>query len=65
MADGAEIVLKENGPAVVSGDFTLVDEQGNPMEGLNPIVAICRCGQSANKPFCDGTHTKCGYSSSN
>ena len=65
MADSAEIVLKENGPIVVSGEFDLIDEQGNKVEGLNPIIALCRCGASANKPFCDGTHTSCGYTSSN
>jgi CDGSH-type Zn-finger protein len=63
MADGAEISLKENGPILVSGEFTLSDEQGNPIPDLNPTIALCRCGLSANKPFCDGSHSSQGWTS--
>lgn len=53
------IKIRDNGPYVVDGDFTLTDAQGNPI----PIVkrALCRCGGSMTKPFCDGTHSKIGF----
>ena len=53
------IKIKENGPYVVEGDFKLVDAQGNEV----PVVkrALCRCGGSTTKPFCDGTHSKIGF----
>ena len=53
------IKIRDNGPYVVDGDFTLTDAQGNPV----PIVkrALCRCGGSMTKPFCDGTHSKIGF----
>ena len=53
------IKIRDNGPYVVEGDFTLTDAQGNPI----PIVkrALCRCGGSTTKPFCDGTHSKIGF----
>ena len=53
------IKIRDNGPYVVEGDFQLVDAQGNPV----PIAkrALCRCGGSTTKPFCDGTHSKIGF----
>ena len=53
------IKIRENGPYVVEGDFTLVDANGNEV----PLVkrALCRCGGSTTKPFCDGTHSKIGF----
>jgi 3-phenylpropionate/trans-cinnamate dioxygenase ferredoxin subunit len=53
------IKIRDNGPYVVEGDFTLTDAQGNPV----PILkrALCRCGGSTTKPFCDGTHSKIGF----
>ncbi len=53
------IKIRENGPYVVDGEFTLVDANGNEV----PIVkkALCRCGGSVTKPFCDGTHSKIGF----
>ena len=53
------IKLKENGPYVIEGEFRLVDSNGNEI----PIKkgALCRCGGSLNKPFCDGTHSKIGF----
>ena len=46
MADGVSIEIKEGGPAVISGEFTLTGADGNVVEGLNPVIAICRCGKS-------------------
>lgn len=53
------IKIRDNGPLVVEGDFTLTDAQGNPI----PVIkkALCRCGGSTTKPFCDGTHSKIGF----
>ena len=48
----------------VEGDFELVDQDGKAF-GLagRTRVSLCRCGQSANKPFCDSTHKTCGFQS--
>ena len=53
------IKIKDNGPYLVDGEFRLVDMQGNEV----PIkkAALCRCGGSTTKPFCDGTHSKIGF----
>ena len=53
------IKIRENGPLLVDGEFTLVDANGNEV----PVVkkALCRCGGSTMKPFCDGTHSKIGF----
>ena len=57
------IKIRENGPFVVDGEFTLVDHNGNEV----PIVkrALCRCGGSTMKPFCDSTHSKIGFQGAN
>jgi len=53
------ITIRNNGPYVVEGDVKLVDAQGNEV----PLIkrALCRCGGSTTKPFCDGTHSKIGF----
>ncbi|HWW60194.1 MAG TPA: CDGSH iron-sulfur domain-containing protein [Thermoanaerobaculia bacterium] len=53
------IRIKENGPYIVEGDFTLVDSNGNEVPQTKR--ALCRCGGSTMKPFCDGTHSKIGF----
>lgn len=61
MAD-VKIEIRANGPYRVTGPIDLVDMQGNPYsipEGQ--WVSLCRCGQSANKPFCDGAHRDGGF----
>ncbi|HEY5326399.1 MAG TPA: CDGSH iron-sulfur domain-containing protein [Mucilaginibacter sp.] len=52
-----KLTINSNGSVKVEGDFEIVDIQGNAY-GLQgrAIVSICRCGRSANKPFCDGSH---------
>lgn len=52
-----------DGPVLVRGDVDLRDEDGNPLEKPRPTVALCRCGGSAIKPWCDGTHKVNGYRS--
>jgi len=58
-----EMQVFDNGPLFVKGDITLKDGAGNEydLEGKEN-VAFCRCGGSANKPFCDGSH-KQGFES--
>ena len=55
------IECKPNGPYLVRGLEHLKGPQGNRMDSP-PVMALCRCGGSANKPFCDGTHQKNGFS---
>ena len=58
------IRCRPNGPFVVEGPVTLLDHQGNPFPTSSdkPAIALCRCGASANKPFCDGSHKSSGFS---
>lgn len=56
------IKARENGPLLVTGAFKLVDHLGNVFDLTGKdSVALCRCGQSSNKPFCDGSHRACGF----
>jgi CDGSH-type Zn-finger protein len=52
-----KIVVNNNGSLKVEGDFEIVDAQGNAygLEGRT-VLGLCRCGNSKNKPFCDGSH---------
>jgi CDGSH-type Zn-finger protein len=54
---------RENGPYVIQGAVKVLDHLGN--EFVIPpgkdTVALCRCGRSAKKPFCDGSHRQCGF----
>ncbi|NET10004.1 MAG: CDGSH iron-sulfur domain-containing protein [Merismopedia sp. SIO2A8] len=59
MADVTLSVL-DNGPVIVKGDFTVADGAGNAYPSQKQ-VALCRCGASVNKPFCDGAHAKAGF----
>src|SRR5438105_7374626 len=55
-----EFRASANGPLLVSGGVRIVDAEGNVLyEGEK--AALCRCGGSGNKPFCDGTHEKIGF----
>lgn len=49
------IKVMDNGPLSVSGDFEIVDMDGNKFE-TKQKVSLCRCGLSGKKPFCDGSH---------
>lgn len=57
------IRMRANGPILVEGPFKLVDSEGNAFEldASKPACALCRCGHSAKKPFCDGAHKACGF----
>lgn len=64
MAD-VKVRLRDNGPFVVEGEIELVDADGNAftIDSSKPAIALCRCGSSENRPFCDGTHNRCGFES--
>jgi CDGSH-type Zn-finger protein len=57
-----KIIVRNDGPLRVEGDFEIVDMQGQAY-GLagRTTIALCRCGHSANKPFCDGSHKVSGF----
>lgn len=57
------ITPQNDGPYHVQGTFRLVTEGGRTIEVEGDETWLCRCGASANKPFCDGTHTKIGFKS--
>ena len=59
-----KITINKNGPVRVEGDFTIQDPSGKAFGlGGRAAVSLCRCGQSANKPFCDGSHNRIGFQS--
>jgi CDGSH-type Zn-finger protein len=49
-----------NGPYIVTGEVELIDADGNKFQ-VEKRMALCRCGASTEKPFCDGTHSKIGF----
>ena len=57
----ATIEACPNGPLLLRGDFELVDADGEAIEPGRRTVALCRCGMSSIKPFCDGTHKATGF----
>ena len=60
----AIITIRNNGSIRVEGDFQILDQEGKPFDlSGRTTISLCRCGQSSNKPFCDGTHSKCGFES--
>jgi uncharacterized Fe-S cluster protein YjdI len=55
-----KVDVLENGPLLVHGALKVVHKDGKE-ETKNKTTAFCRCGSSANKPYCDGTHNKQGF----
>jgi 3-phenylpropionate/trans-cinnamate dioxygenase ferredoxin subunit len=62
------ITVKQNGPYLIAGDdvaqVRIVDATGQPLvspKGSGKTIALCRCGGSVTKPFCDGTHSRIGF----
>ncbi|MEL6202664.1 MAG: CDGSH iron-sulfur domain-containing protein [Pseudomonadota bacterium] len=62
MTDPPKITERENGPLVVENPPEVLDANGSAVE-TKAVAALCRCGASKNKPFCDGTHNAIGFSS--
>lgn len=63
MMTAVRIRCRVNGPLVVEGPVTIVDHLGQEftIPADKPAVALCRCGHSQRKPFCDGSHRDCGF----
>lgn len=59
----AKVTVKVDGPYLVEG-VEILDSRGKPyaVDSSKP-AALCRCGASANKPFCDGSHNRIGFKS--
>ncbi|MFF4127831.1 CDGSH iron-sulfur domain-containing protein [Microbispora rosea] len=51
----------EDGPLLVRGPFTLMTQDGRRIDPGRVTVALCRCGRSSTKPFCDGSHKAAGF----
>jgi len=64
MAD-VKLRIRDHGPLLVEGSIELVDATGKvyQLDSSKPAFAFCRCGASANKPFCDGAHRNCNFES--
>ena len=62
MAD-VKITVKRNGPLFIEGAIDIFDADGNAIavDPLKKGIALCRCGYSMRKPFCDGGHNRCSW----
>ncbi len=54
------VEVAANGPLLVYGNITIKNKNGEEVK-KNKVTALCRCGASGNKPYCDGTHVKIGF----
>ena len=59
--DGTRITPYRDGPYIVRGQFTITDQHGNEIDPGRRTIALCRCGRSQIRPFCDGTHKAIGF----
>lgn len=59
-SESVTIKIAENGPLLVKGSILMEDATGTRIE-TKASFALCRCGASENKPFCDGSHKKIGF----
>ncbi len=58
----ARITPRTNGSLRIEGDFQILDMEGKVFDlGGRTTISLCRCGQSKNKPFCDGSHRDAGF----
>ncbi|MCL2534444.1 MAG: CDGSH iron-sulfur domain-containing protein [Nocardiaceae bacterium] len=57
-AQGTSITVCPDGPLLVRGPVTILDEDGRPIIVHRKTFALCRCGCSSRPPFCDGTHKR-------
>ncbi len=61
---GTTITIRNNGSIRVEGDFTILDQEGRAFDlSGRTAISLCRCGHSANKPFCDSAHRECNFTS--
>lgn len=63
IAEPVVITVRKNGSLGVVGPVTLVDHEGKVIPRINdkPTMALCRCGHSQRKPFCDASHKHHGF----
>jgi CDGSH-type Zn-finger protein len=61
MTAPARITPYRDGPYIVRGNFVITDQEGNEIDARRRTVALCRCGRSQMRPFCDGTHKLIGF----
>jgi CDGSH-type Zn-finger protein len=61
MSDVARITPYRDGPLLVRGPFTITDQDGREIHVHQDTIALCRCGRSRRKPFCDGMHKAVGW----
>ena len=61
---GTKITVRDNGPVLIEGELEILDTAGKAY-GLagRTTIALCRCGHSGRKPFCDGSHKTHGFQS--
>ena len=61
----SKVIVRNNGPYRIEGDNIVITDETGKAFGLagRTVVSLCRCGQSANKPFCDGSHARVGFDS--
>ena len=60
MEERVKIFAKPNGSLRITGKVDFVDAEGNVIE-TKENISLCRCGQSKEKPFCDGSHREAGF----
>lgn len=59
-----KITVNKNGSLRIEGEIEIYDAAGGKYDlAGRSVIGLCRCGQSNNKPFCDGAHARCGFDS--
>jgi CDGSH-type Zn-finger protein len=59
-----KITVRNNASLRIEGEIEIYDDSGNKYDlAGRSVISLCRCGQSNNKPFCDGSHARCGFES--
>lgn len=58
--EAPHVVVRTNGPLLVHGNLEVRTQSGDLIR-QDKVIALCRCGASSDKPFCDGTHKKVGF----
>ena len=58
-----KVIVRNNGPYRIEGDNIVITDETGKTYSLygRTVISLCRCGQSQNKPFCDGSHAKTGF----
>ena len=60
-----KVIVRNDGPLRLEGENIVLADQDGKVYQLagRTVISLCRCGQSANKPFCDGSHGRVGFQS--